>query len=311
MGQIVALAGGVGAARFLEGLTGVVSPKRILIIGNTGDDAEIHGLHVSPDLDTVMYTLAGLNDPKRGWGLRGDTFTCLKALGALGADVWFQLGDRDLATHIYRTVRLRDGAPLSRVTRELARRLGVESALTPVTDHRLRTLIETARGRLEFQTWFVRRRARDRITGLVFDGATESRPAPGVLDAIASAEGIIICPSNPLISIGPMLAVPGVREALREARAPVAAVSPIVGGRALKGPAAAMMKSLRMRVSPLGVAEFYKDLLDVMVLDRADKLLAPRIELMGIRGVVTATVMSSIARKRALARATLQGMGIA
>ncbi len=299
---IVALAGGVGAARFLDGLARVADPERLWIVGNTGDDTEMHGLHISPDLDTVAYTLAGIGNRLNGWGLEGETFHCLEALRGLGAEAWFQLGDRDLATHLYRTVRLHAGAKLSAVTRELTAAWGVKSMLVPMTDDRVRTMVETRHGTIDFQTYFVRRRARDTVRKISFEGARAARPAAGVLRAIRGAAGVIVCPSNPIISIGPILAVPGIREALRGSRAKVLAISPIVGGRALKGPAARMMKSLGMRVSALGVAELYRDFVDIFVLDRVDAGQAARVEALGMRAVVTDTVMTGMARKRALAR---------
>ncbi len=305
---IVALAGGVGAARFLDGLARVVDPARLWIIGNTADDTELHGLHISPDLDTVAYTLAGLANPEHGWGIAGDTFHCLEALRALGAEAWFQLGDRDIATHLHRTVRLSQGASLTQVTQELAAAWKLRSTLMPMSDHRVRTLVKTRRGTLDFQTYFVRRRARDTVLGISFEGAREASPAPGLLRAIRDAAGIVICPSNPIISIGPILAVPGIRDALRKTRAPVAAISPIVGGKALKGPAARMMKSLGMRVSALGVAELYKDFADVFVLDRVDAAQAVKIEAMGILPVVTGTIMTAIASKKALARVVARAL---
>jgi len=306
--MIVALAGGVGAARFLDGLARVIAPEELFIVGNTGDDVEIHGLHVSPDLDTVMYTLAGLSDPKRGWGLRGDTFRCLEALGRLGAENWFQLGDRDLATHIYRTRRLRCGAALSAVTAELAAALGVRAKIVPVTDGPLRTWIEVAEGALDFQTYFVRRHARDRVLGVRFEGREHARPAPGVLEAIRGAAGVIVCPSNPIISIGPILAVPGIREALRDCRAPVAAITPIVAGRALKGPAAAMLESLGMRASAAQVAELYRDFVNAFVLDNRDAASIPEIEALGMRALATNTIMKGAREKKALARAALRAL---
>jgi LPPG:FO 2-phospho-L-lactate transferase len=307
---IVALAGGVGAARFLEGLARVVDPCRLWIIGNTGDDTEMHGLHISPDLDTVAYTLAGLANPQHGWGLAADTFHCLEALRKLGAEAWFQLGDRDLATHLYRTERLREGATLTQVTAELVAAQGLRMRLLPMTDQRVRTLVKTRRGVLDFQTYFVRRRARDTVLGVTFDGARKARPAAGLLQAIRQAAGIIVCPSNPIISIGPILAVPGIREALRKSAAPVAAISPIVGGRALKGPAARMMKSLGMRVSAAGVAEMYRDFVDVFVLDWVDARQASKVEALGMRVEVTDTIMTSLARKRALARVVVGALGL-
>jgi len=308
--KIVALAGGVGAARFLDGLTRIVAPERLVVVGNVGDDAEIHGLHISPDLDTVMYTLAGVSDPVQGWGIRGDTFKCLDALGRLGAENWFRLGDRDLATHLYRTERLRHGATLSEVTRELTAAMGVRATIVPVTDQRLRTQLQTRNGTLEFQTWFVRRRARDRVTSLRFVGARDARPVDGLLELLASAEGVIVCPSNPFISIGPILDVPGVREALRQLSAPVAAISPIIGGRALKGPAARMMKSMGMRPSATAVAELYRDFVDIFVLDTLDRAQESKIARLNMRTVVTNTVMTGLRQKKALAAAVLKAMGI-
>jgi LPPG:FO 2-phospho-L-lactate transferase len=311
MRPIVALAGGVGAARFLDGLARIVAPRRISVIGNVADDTEIYGLHISPDLDTVMYTLAGLAHRARGWGIAGDTLHCLGALERLGGDCWFELGDRDLATHLYRSERLRQGAALSDITRELSRALGVRASILPVTDDRLRTMVRTRRGTLEFQTWFVRRRARDTVLGVVFEGARRARPAPGVLQAIADAAAVVLCPSNPFISIGPILAVPGVRRALRQTRAPVAAISPIVGGRALKGPAARMMKSMGEGASAFHVARLYRDFVDVFVLDTLDRALAPRIEALGMRAVVTNTIMSGVPQRKALAGAVLRALEIA
>jgi LPPG:FO 2-phospho-L-lactate transferase len=309
--MIVALAGGVGAARFLDGLARVVRPEELFVIGNTGDDVEMYGLHVSPDLDTVVYTLAGLANPVHGWGLRDDTFNSLAGLRDLGVEAWFQLGDRDLATHIYRTQRLRSGDTLSAVTGEIARRLGVRSAVRPMSDDKVRTIVQTPRGSLEFQTYFVRRRARDRVIGVDFHGAVRARPAPGVLEAIRGATAIIFCPSNPIISIGPILAVPGIRKALERRRCPALAISPIVGGRALKGPAARMMRGMGMKVSACGVAELYRGLVDVFVIDRVDQQQAGAIGELGMRAVVTNTIMSGTPQKKALARAAMKALGIA
>ncbi|MBV9744417.1 MAG: 2-phospho-L-lactate transferase [Acidobacteriia bacterium] len=308
---IVALAGGVGAARFLDGLARVVPPERLFIIGNTGDDAEIHGLHVSPDLDTVTYTLAGLANPERGWGIRGDTLRCLETLAKLGAETWFQLGDRDLATHLYRTERFRQGASYSEVTAEIAGALGVRSTIVPMSDQRVRTRICTASGELEFQTYFVKRGARDRVAGVRFDGASEAAPSPGILDAIAEAEAIIVCPSNPFISVGPILAVPGIREALRQRRESVAAISPIVGGRALKGPAASMLKSMKMRASAAVVAQLYTDFLGIFVLDEVDARQAEEVTALGVTPVVTNTVMRGLRKRKALARTVAMALEIA
>jgi len=309
-GSVVALAGGVGAARFLDGLTRVLAPERIFIIGNTADDAEIHGLHISPDLDTVTYTLSGLADRKRGWGIRGDSFQCLEALGRLRADTWFQLGDRDLATHLYRTQRLRQGAKLSDITREITAALGVRSRIVPMSDDRVRTRICTPTGELEFQEYFVKRRARDKVISVRFEGASEATPAPGVLETIAGAGAIILCPSNPFISIGPILAIRGIRKALRSKRDRVAAISPIVGGRALKGPAAAMMKSMRLRPAAVEVARLYADFVSTFVLDEVDRKQAVLVEKLGIRPVVTNTVMRGLRERKSLARVMVRELGI-
>ncbi len=304
--MIVALAGGVGAARFLDGLVRVVPPNDVFVIGNTGDDAEIHGLHISPDLDTVMYTLAGLANPVHGWGLRGDTFHNLEALRRLGADTWFQLGDRDLATHIFRTERLRAGAKLSEVTRELTAALGAKSSIVPMSDHPVRTMVDTKAGLLDFQDYFVRRRTRDAVRGVRFHGAEKSKPAAGVLNAIMHADAVIFCPSNPIISIGPILAVPGIRQALERRKGPTVAISPIVGGRALKGPAAGMMRGLKMSVSALGVAQFYKGIVNVFVLDKVDETQAAKIESLGMRAIVTDTIMTGLSKKKSLARVVMR-----
>jgi LPPG:FO 2-phospho-L-lactate transferase len=306
--MIVALAGGVGAARFLDGLARVIEPKDIVVIGNTGDDAEIHGLHVSPDLDTVMYTLAGLADPVRGWGLRGDTFHNLEALRRLGAETWFQLGDRDLATHMVRTDLLRGGMKLSAVTRLMSGALGVRSTIVPMSDDPVRTMVQTKNRLLEFQDYFVRRRAQDAVHGVLFYGSEHAKPAPGVLDAIMSAAAVIFCPSNPLISINPILSVPGVRQALEGRSGPVLAISPIVGGRALKGPAAKMMRGLKLSASALGVARLYQGIANVFVLDNEDKAAAPKIESLGMKAVVTDTIMSGLSKKKALARAVMRAL---
>ena len=307
--MIVALAGGVGAARFLDGLARIADPRELVVIGNVGDDAEIHGLHVSPDLDTVMYTLAGIAHRRQGWGLERETFHCLDALQRLGAETWFRLGDRDLATHLYRTERLREGETLADITRDLARALGVRSRILAATNDRLRTMVRTSAGELDFQTYFVRRRTRDRVLGLRFAGARQSRPSPGVLAAIAGARAVVLCPSNPFISIGPILAVSGMRDALRRTAARVIAITPIVGGQALKGPAARMMKSMGHRASADHVAALYRDFLDIFVLDRVDAHLARQVEALGMRAVLADTIMRGLPQRKALAAAVLRAVG--
>jgi LPPG:FO 2-phospho-L-lactate transferase len=307
---IVALAGGVGAARFLDGLARVLAPERLFVIGNTADDAEIHGLHISPDLDTVMYTLAGMADRKRGWGIGGDSFRCLETLQRLGAETWFQLGDCDLAMHLYRTERLREGVPLDRITAEVTAALGVPAAIVPMSNDPVRTRICTPSGELEFQTYFVRRRARDRVAGVRFEGVEQAAPSPGVMDAIASAEAVILCPSNPFISIGPILAVPGIREALRRRRDHIAAISPIVGGRALKGPAAKMMKTMGLRPAASEVARLYADFAGVFILDETDRKQSNQVEALGLRPVVTNTIMRGLRERKALARVVMRELRI-
>ncbi len=298
---LVALAGGVGAARFLSGFP----PDDLFIIGNTGDDCVLHGLHISPDLDTVTYTLAGLSHRKQGWGLAHDTFHCLDALTRLGSDTWFRLGDRDLATHLYRTQRLAQGATLSQVTQEITRALGLASTILPMSDDPVRTQVRTPAGLLDFQTWFVQRQHQDPVLSVRFRGARRARPSPGLLQAIARADAILICPSNPIISIGPILAVPGIRQALRRTPAPAIAVSPLIAGRALKGPAASMMKDMGLRPTSQGVAELYQDFLDILVLDHADSSLAPSIQRRGIHTIITNTLLDTLPRRRALARTIL------
>jgi LPPG:FO 2-phospho-L-lactate transferase len=298
----------VGAARFLRGLSRLTDPRRLTIIGNTGDDEEFFGLHVAPDLDTVLYTLAGRADRARGWGLAGDTFACLDALGRLGAPVWFQLGDRDLATHLVRTAALRAGRPLSRVTRDLARAHALRARLLPMTDDRVRTFVHTPAGRLPFQDYLVRRRGRPQVRRIEIAGAARARPAPGVLAALGAADAIVVAPSNPLVSIGPMLAVPGIRRALARRRGRAAAITPLVGGRPLKGPLHRMLRGLGLEVSPRGVARFYRGLVDVFVLDRADAAWAGRIEALGMRAVVTDTVMRTPAHAARLAAVVLRAL---
>lgn len=301
--RCVVLCGGVGAARFLSGLVRVVDPARVTAIVNVADDETFHGLHVSPDLDTVLYTLAGVVDEGRGWGLLGDTDAVQRALARLGRETWFRLGDADIATHIHRTALLRDGRTLSEATAELARAFGVAARLLPASDGRQATKVRTDDGWLDFQEWFVRRGTRDAVRGIRFDG--DARPAPGVLEAIGAADVIVVAPSNPFVSVGPVLAVAGVRDAIDRARAPVVAVSPIVGGEALKGPAAAMLASLGHEVSAAGVARIYRGLVDVLVVDERDAALAPRIEALGMRVVAAPTVMSDAAAKESLARTVL------
>ena len=307
MSRVAVLAGGVGAARFLDGLVRVVPAPDVTAIVNVGDDMEWSGLHISPDLDTVTYTLADLVNPETGWGLRGESRRTLDRLSELGGPDWFMIGDLDLATHLYRTHRLAQGDPLSEITRDFTRRLGLECAITPVTDDWLRTVVSTDAGELAFQDYFVRRRAADPVHALRFDGAETARPAPGVLDTLTAADVIVIAPSNPFLSIDPLLSVPGVREAIVSSSAPVVAISPIIGGQAVKGPAADILQSLGHDVSALGVARIYGSIADIFILDEEDQSLAPEIESeTGMRVVVMATLMTDVAAKMALASGTLQ-----
>jgi LPPG:FO 2-phospho-L-lactate transferase len=306
---ITVLAGGVGGARFLRGLSRRTDPRRLAIIGNTGDDEEFFGLHVAPDLDTVLYTLTGRADPNRGWGLAGETFACLAALGRLDEPTWFQLGDRDLATHLWRTARLRAGWPLSRVTSELGRRAGLRATLLPMTDDRVRTFVHTERGRLPFQSYLVRQRARGRVRRIEIAGAATARPAPGVLAALRRSRAIVIAPSNPLVSVGPMLAVPAIRRAVERRRAPSAAICPLVGGRPVRGPLHRMLRGLGHEVSPVGIARLYAGLIDLFVLDGADARWSSRVRALGPRVLVTDTVMHTPAHAARLAGAVLDALG--
>ncbi|OGO50070.1 MAG: 2-phospho-L-lactate transferase [Chloroflexi bacterium RBG_16_68_14] len=314
--MIAVLSGGVGGSRFLQGLVRVVPPEEVVAIVNTGDDEEFFGLYVSPDPDIVTYALGGIVDEERGWGVRGDTFRWLEAMRRFGHETWFQIGDRDLATHLYRTRRLREGATPSQVAGELAERLGVRARVLPMSDGRVRTVVETeaprlptGRGALPFQRYLVQRGARDRVLGLRFEGAGGARPAPGVLEALREAEFILIAPSDPLASIGPILALPGVREALASRRDRVAGVSPIVAGRSLRPPAAELLAGLGHEVSALGVARLYRDLARVFVLDREDAGLTPAVRELGLEPVMADTIMRDAAAKEALARATLEALG--
>jgi LPPG:FO 2-phospho-L-lactate transferase len=303
--KIAALAGGIGASKFLLGLSTVLAPEEITVIANTGDDIELFGLRISPDIDTVTYTLAGVINEATGWGLASDSFECINWLSRYGEARWFNLGDRDLATHIYRTHQLRQGRSLTEVTDGIRRSIGVRSVILPMTDAYMPTRVVTDEGEMHFQEYFVRRRCEPRVNQIRFDGSESARPATGVVNAIADADAVIICPSNPFISIGPILAVPGILDALKKARAEVIAITPIIGGRALKGPAADMLRDLGHEVSARGVASVYKDFVDTFVLDEADAAIERDIKELGMRVIVTNTVMSTVEDKQRLARTTL------
>jgi len=303
---VVVLAGGVGAARFLRGLVQVVPAEEIVVIGNTGDDIWWRGLYIAPDLDTVTYWLAGLADTERGWGIRGDTFTAQKALDDLGANAWFQLGDRDLATHLYRTDRLSNGAHLSTVTAELASRQGVAARILPMTDQPVTTRLKTDMGDLHFQEYFVREGTHPLVKEVYWTGLELATPAPGVLEAIRDARIVLIAPSNPIISIGPILRVPGIREALVSARQKTVAVSPLIGGRAIKGPTVALMRAEGARPDALGVAELYRDIASGFVLDSVDGDLSKSIGALGYSVATLSTMLDQLSDARMVASAALE-----
>lgn len=297
----------MGAARLLRGLHPLTDPRRLTIVVNTGDDETFFGLHVSPDVDTILYTLAGLASVQQGWGIAGDTYTGLEALRRFYPKAWFQLGDRDLATHIYRTDALRRGAKLSKVTSELAGALGVKPTVLPMTDAAVRTFVTIAkRGALPFQEYLVHQRGRGTVERIEARGAAKATPAAGVLAAIRNAERIILPPSNPFVSIGPIMELKGVRRALRAAPAQVAAISPIVGGLPVKGPLHRMLRGLGHEVSPLGVAKLYADFVDLFVIDERDVRYAPKIAGLGMRVLVTDTLMTTAAKSKRLAAAVLK-----
>jgi LPPG:FO 2-phospho-L-lactate transferase len=304
-GNILALAGGVGGAKLALGLANVLPAEALTVAVNTADDFEHLGFNISPDLDTVMYTLAGVANPETGWGRQGESWTVMDAVGALGGDTWFRLGDKDLATHIERTRRLRAGESLSSVTLDLAKRLGVKPVLVPMSDDPVRTMVTTDRGELAFQDWFVRLRCEPVVKSIRFAGADTARPHPALVET-AGLRGIVVCPSNPFVSVAPILAVPGVRPAVEKTKVPRVAVTPIVGGQAIKGPAAKMLAELGHDVSALGVARYYRGWVDGFVLDAEDRGLANDIAALGLRVRIADTMMRNDADKRRLAAEVLE-----
>lgn len=303
--NVVALSGGVGGARFLRGLAEVTAPDELTVVGNVGDDLEVLGMHVSPDLDSILYALAGLADEGRGWGRADESWNALESAAALGGESWFRLGDRDLGLHLVRTQALRRGEPLSAVTAALARRLDVRPTLMPATDDPVRTWLLTPAGTFPFQEWFVVRGHRDEVDSVQFRGAADARPAPGVTAAIAAADLLVIAPSNPYVSIGPILAVPELRAALERRRAPAVAVSPLIGGRAVKGPADRMLARLAGGTSAAHVARCYTGLIDALVVDEADAAGGGEVAELGVRPIVTQTLMRDAEARRRLAEAAL------
>ena len=304
--MIAALAGGVGAARFLSGVTSLFREEDLSVIVNTGDDIELFGLHISPDIDIVIYTLAGIVDEAKGWGIRGDTFRCLNMLQKHDLETWFGLGDRDLATHLYRTHRLRQGFTLTQITNEVCDVLRVKIKVLPMTNDKFETRVITRKGSMHFEEYLVREKAKDEIQGIEFVGAATAKPSPGVLDTILNADTVVICPSNPIVSIGTILSVDGVRDALKRTNARVVGVSPIVDGLPIKGPADKMLRSSGVEVSAFGVAEFYSDFLDEFVIDVKDIREKNRIEKLGIKVKVTNTVMKCLEDRVALAKVVLE-----
>jgi len=302
---ITALAGGVGAAKFLTGLVKLVRQEDLTVIVNTGDDIELHGLHISPDIDIVMYTLAGIVDEEKGWGIRGDTFHCLETLQKYGQETWFQLGDKDLATHIYRTALMKSGLTLSEVTSKLCQDLKLNVKILPMTNNRFTTKIATDKGSMHFEEYLVKRNAQDKVMKVVFE-SVEAKPAPRVVESILNSEVVVICPSNPIVSIGTILSVQNIRAALRETKARVVAVSPIVGGHPIKGPADKLMGGLGLEVSAYSVARLYKDFLDVFIIDQVDSAEKKRIEGLGLQVIATNTIMKTLEDKIQLAKMVLE-----
>ena len=302
---VLALAGGVGGAKLVVGLAHCLSPGELVVAVNTGDDEQFHGLHVSPDLDTMMYTLAGLSNPETGWGLKEDTFTALSMLRNYGADTWFNLGDRDFATHIRRTQLLRQGMTLSEVTSTLCAALGVKHTIAPMSDQPVRTVLDTPEGRLSMQEYFVKHRAQPQVSAVEYAGAEDASPSPGLDAALARARILVICPSNPALSVQPIVAVSGMRQRLASFGGLRVAVSPIVGNDAVRGPAGRIMAGLGQEVSVVGVAQAYREFCDVLVIDKQDEALAPSVSEAGMRPVVTNTIMNSLQDRIDLAETIL------
>jgi LPPG:FO 2-phospho-L-lactate transferase len=303
--MITALAGGVGASKLLKGLAQRVDHDELNIVVNTGDDIELYGLHVSPDVDIVMYTLADIVDQTTGWGVKDDSVNCLEMLKNYGLEAWFRLGDKDLGTHIYRTHLMNKGFRLSEVTEKLCQALGLKMKILPMSDDKIKTMVVTDQGTMHFEEYLVKRCTQDKVFGVEFEGIEKSYAAKGVVESVLSSDTVVLCPSNPIVSIGPILAVPGVREALKQTRAKVVAVSPIVGGATIKGPADKLMRGLGHEVSACGVALLYRDFLDGIVIDTVDEAQKSQIEALGIKVAVTNTVMKTLQDKVELAKTVL------
>lgn len=306
--KVTALAGGIGAARFLQGLVRVINPKKLTVIVNTADDIELFGLHISPDIDIVIYSLAGVVNPETGWGFPKDSFACLGQLREFQYEDWFHLGDRDLATHIHRTWLLRQGQSLTQITETIRHRFSLEPRILPMSNDFVATKIGTEKGVFHFQEYLVKRQAKDRVRRVFFAGIKKARPTPEVLESIFTADGIIICPSNPIVSIGPILVLKGVREALQQTRARILAVSPIVAGKPIKGPAAKIMSGIGMKVSATQVARIYQEFLDFFIIDQADQRLKKEISSLGCRVIVTDTIMKNLRSKIHLAQVACEAL---
>ncbi|HYA34524.1 MAG TPA: 2-phospho-L-lactate transferase [Candidatus Binataceae bacterium] len=301
----------MGAAKFIRGLVRKITPERLTVVVNTGDDEDFYGLYVSPDVDTVTYTLANVVHPKQGWGRCDESFKVLEELTRFYGDAWFRLGDRDLATHLYRTHRMRAGAGLGEITEEIARRFGIKSRVIPMSNDRVRTFVKLRRrNAIPFQEYFVKGRAAGDVEAIELRGIDKARPLPAVLEAIKSSRGVILAPSNPFVSLGPILDLSGVRSALASVKTRVAAISPIVGGRTIKGPADKMLRGLGMEVSPLGVARLYRDIVGVFVLDQVDRDWIEPVRALGMKAVATDTIMSTPARAARLAGIVLEALAV-
>ncbi len=306
--KITVLAGGVGAARFLEGLVKVTDPKDITVIVNTGDDEEFYGLYVCPDIDTIIYTLSGNNNKKQGWGVKNDTYTTLSQLKKLGIDTWFTLGDKDIATHLLRTSLLQSGKTKTEVTKQLVERYNIPIALLPMTNDKITTMVHTRKGVFPFQEYFVKRKCKDQVVDVWFKGIAQATPSDEVKEAIAGADCIIVAPSNPIVSIGAILAVPTMRELLFQAKAKKIAISPIIAGKTIKGPADKMLSGLGFEPSAIGVAKLYQDFIDVLIIDKKDSVLKKEIERFAIKVVITNTIMKTLLSKKALAETVLHAI---
>ncbi len=304
--MIVALAGGVGAAKLLVGLAKILKPEELTVIVNTGDDIQLNGLHISPDLDIVVYSLAGIADETKGWGIQGDTFHCLEALNRFTGSEWFNLGDKDFATHVFRTNLLRSGATLTEATLEIARALGVKPKILPMTDDKFETRVETKQGTMHFEEYMVKKGAKDEVLGVEFKGSDKAQPSEGVLEAVETADRVVVCPSNPVVSISTILSIKLIRQALRHVKVPKVAVSPIIAGLPVKGPADKLLRGLGREVSAFGVAELYMDFLETFIIDIADASEKKRIEELGIKVKMTETMMRNLDDKIRLAKAVLE-----